>query len=195
LTNGVVPRTIEAMANAKSPSAYGALPARRRVFVDAYLETGGRGRWNGTAAARVAGYAKPAEEAHRLLRNAQIREAIEERLAEYRLRANEVLARIEEQALGSMADFVSLKKNDAGQVVGVTLDLRKARRLGKLHLVKKLKEGEHGLEVELYSSQAALELLARAHGLLKDKVQVDANVGGLGELVEAVERLGGGGQG
>jgi phage terminase small subunit len=54
--------------------AYESLPPKRRLFVDAYLRTG-----NGSQSAREAGYAKPGEEAHRLLKNAQVQAALRER--------------------------------------------------------------------------------------------------------------------
>jgi phage terminase small subunit len=54
-------------------AALDVLPERRRRFVLAYV---GEAAGNATQAARTAGYAKPAEEGCRLLKNAQIGEAL-----------------------------------------------------------------------------------------------------------------------
>lgn len=55
-------------------TALDALTPKRRAFVLAYV---GEEAGNGTGAARSAGYAKPGEEAHRLLKNAQVMLALE----------------------------------------------------------------------------------------------------------------------
>ncbi len=59
-------------ARARTPM----LPERRRWFVERYM---GEARGNATKAARLAGYKSPAVEGSRLLRNAEVREAIDER--------------------------------------------------------------------------------------------------------------------
>jgi phage terminase small subunit len=53
------------------------LTEKRRRFVEAYM---GQAKGNATEAARIAGYAKPTEEGYRLLRNAQVRAAIDVRV-------------------------------------------------------------------------------------------------------------------
>jgi phage terminase small subunit len=55
-------------------SAYDSLPPKRRLFVDAYLLDP-----NATKAAKVAGYSKPMQEGHRLLRIAEVQAALQER--------------------------------------------------------------------------------------------------------------------
>ena len=55
------------------------------------------------------------------------------------------------------------------KVMQVRGDLVKAERLGKMHLIRKLKQTERGVEFELYSSFDALVTLGRARGLLEVK--------------------------
>lgn len=49
------------------------------------------------------------------------------------------------------------------------LDLEKARQAGKLHLLRKLKWGQHGPEVELHPVQEALVTVLRKHGALVER--------------------------
>lgn len=145
-----------------------ALTGKRQAFVDAYLTS-----WNASEAARVAGYAAPRQEGHRLLTNADIREEIQRRVSERAMTADEVLIRLAEQARGSMADFVSFY--DGGRLP--ILDLEKARKAGKFGLVKKLKYTDQGgMEFELYDAQAALVQLGKVHKLFTDKQDVSAVV-------------------
>ena len=141
-----------------------ALTARRQAFVDEYLKC-----WNASEAARVAGYAAPGVEGHRLLKIAEISEEIQRRVTERAMSADEVLVRLAEQARGSMADFVEV-------VPGVNtpfLRLDKAHAAGKFGLVKKLKyTTDGGVEFELYDAQAALVQLGKVHKLFTDKQDV-----------------------
>lgn len=54
-----------------------ALSEKRRLFVEAYM---GEAKGNATEAARMAGYAHPGSQGHRLLKNAEIHAAIQERV-------------------------------------------------------------------------------------------------------------------
>ncbi len=81
--------------------------------------------------------------------------------------ATEVLARIAEQARGTMDDFL----DEAGDI-----DLKRARERGKLHLVKSRAVTKEGERIELYSAQSALELLAKHHGLLTDNIAISGDL-------------------
>jgi hypothetical protein len=83
-------------------SALTALLPKQRVFVEAYFACG----MNGTEAARRAKYKQPRVSAQDLLRHPGVRAAIEERLAEAAMSANEVLARMTQIARGDMSDFL-----------------------------------------------------------------------------------------
>lgn len=66
---------------AKRPKS---LTPKRQAFVDAYT---GPAQGNATEAARMAGYAKPGQEGHRLLKNAEVAAAVQKVALEQRSRA------------------------------------------------------------------------------------------------------------
>jgi phage terminase small subunit len=164
------------------------LSPRRQMFVEYYL---GECRFNGTAAARAAGYEGDdnvlAVTASRLLRNAKVRALIDSRISEAAMSANEVLSRLSEIARGRVTDFV----DDDGK-----FDLRAAKKLQKDGLLKKLKqkrtskkvdrftEGKEDyaetfetslvyeeVEFEIYSAHEALRDLGKYHKLFTEKYE------------------------
>lgn len=153
------------------------LRAQQRAFLEAYLQC-----WNASEAARRAGYSEKTagSQGHDLLKNPEIQAAIEARLAELRMGADEVLVRLAEQARSDMADFISIR---AGLPF---VDLEKAERAGKLRLLKKFRITGKGVEIELYDAQTALVQLGKATGALKDdSAKVDVYV----DLSDAKNRL------
>lgn len=146
-----------------------ALNARQQVFVDEYLAT-----FNATKAALAAGYSEKTAHSigHENLRKPEIAQAIKERLSATAMTADEVIMRLADMGRGDIDVFLS---DDGG------LDLDKARKAKKTHLVKKLttkrkvitkddSEIEETITtIELYDAQAALEKLARVHALFSDK--------------------------
>ena len=145
-----------------------ALTGKQQAFVTEYLRT-----WNASEAARIAGYAAPGQQGHRLLKNVEITEEIQRRVSERAMTADEVLIRLAEQARGSMDDFVSFREG----VKLPLLDLEKAHKAGKFGLVKKLKYNAEGtVEFELYDAQAALVQLGKVHKLFTDRQDVSAVV-------------------
>ena len=146
-------------ANASAPAL------RRQNFVEAYLRT-----WNASEAARQAGYlGDAAQNGWRLLQHPEIQGQIRERLAAMTLQADEVLARIADQARGDMGDFITI--GDDGQA---RLDLAKAERKGVTHLIKRLRQqASGGWDIELYDAQSALALLARHLQLFVDKSETE----------------------
>lgn len=148
------------------------LSPKQLSFVEHYLACG----FNASEAARRAGYsAKTAQEqGSRLLSNVIVKALVEKRLGEAAMTADEVLARLADQARGTIADF--MVRND--------LDLAAARENGKLHLIKKIKRTTRSddddnlyttLEIELYDAQAALVHIGRHHKLFTDRVIVEDN--------------------
>jgi phage terminase small subunit len=117
------------------------LAEKRKLFVEFYL---GEAHGNGTEAARLAGYEFPSEEAYRLLRNAQVRARIDERLAEVAMTANEVLAELSDIARAEWREFLIIKRNKDGDEVEVKMDLS--------------------------SKVKSLELIGKAHGQFTEKV-------------------------
>lgn len=138
------------------------LTAKERLFVLAYL---GEAKGNAAKAARIAGYKDTRVTPTRLLAKASIKAAIEENLDRAAVSANEVLAMLSEIATGGLTSF--LRINEGG---GWSVDLRKAKRAGRLGLLKKLKATEFGTEVEVYSRLDAIDRLARYHGLYDAKL-------------------------
>lgn len=132
------------------------LTDKRQRFIEEYPAC-----LNGAEAARRAGFAASGarQEAHRLLTNADIRAAIDAKLAESVMPPNEILARLTDQARTSIADFFAVKGR------GLTLDLKKAADLGVLHLIKKYSKTKQGTTVEFYDTQAALVQLGKHYGL------------------------------
>jgi len=132
--------------------------AKRRVFLDKFFECG----CNATEAARQAGYKKPNVQGPRLKKILQ--PEIDARLDEMGMPANEVLARLSEQARADLADYIT---------TGALLDWEKLKEHGKSRLIKKYRVtlnalGQMKTEIELYDAQRALELIGKAHGLFKD---------------------------
>lgn len=141
------------------------LTDKQRAFVEAYLTCG----FNATEAARRAGYSE--RTAHAIgwenLRKPEIAAAIQQGLSERTMPADEVLARLAEQARGTMDDFL----DDAGDI-----DLKRARDRGRLHLVKTRGVTKEGGRIELYSAQTALEILAKHHKLLTDNIAISGKI-------------------
>lgn len=130
---------------------------------------------NGTEAVIQAGYDVANRDtaaviAYENLRKPKIRAAIDQRLNEMAMPANEVLKRLGDFARASMADFLDFDE------VGIPfLDLKKAKDRGVLHLIKKLNYDKDGAlrSIELHDSRAATVDLGRVHGLFKDRVLLE----------------------
>lgn len=134
------------------------LTNKQRLFLEAYLTC-----WNATEAARQAGYANPNMAGPRLMVNDGIAAAIKERLAEKAMPADEVLARLTQQARGDIRDL--FKFDEAGEIAGLNLS-----RSAPLHLIKSITPTRYGTKIELHDAQAALVQLGRHHGLFVDKI-------------------------
>jgi phage terminase small subunit len=145
------------------------LSTKQRVFVEEYLIC-----WNATEAARRAGYKHPNVQGPRLLVNVSIQAAIQARVDEIAMSANEALLRLTEQARGDISDFIVISKEGQARI-----DLKKARAARKLHLVKKISETKHGLKIELYDAQAAIQLIGRHRGMFVDKTALTDPTGEL----------------
>ena len=136
------------------------LSNKRRVFVEEYIRCG----WNATEAARRAGYKQPLVQGPRLLGNVRVREAIQARLAEIKMGADEVLVRLAEQA---RAEYGAYLCKDG------TVDLERMLADGKAHLIKGTKWDRLGnLVVEFYDAHAALVDLGKHLGLFTERVDV-----------------------
>lgn len=153
------------------------LTYKQRLFVAAYL---GKANGNATEAARMAGYAWPDKQGAQALGKTRIRAAIDAKLAQAAMPADEVLARLSEHASSDMANFIEVAPDGT-----LAINLEKARKAKRTRVIKKVKvtkktfttdmgeSVEVRSELELYDAQAALEKLAKFHRLYEAKPKID----------------------
>ncbi len=151
------------------------LTGKQQAFIDAYFAL----RFNGTEAARQAGYSGDentlAATASRMLRNNKIRSAIDKRFKQTKMGPDEVLGRLSYIATGSMEDFVDPDS--------CTLDLAKAQKAKALGLIRKLKiktiinakDDTEIMEVEfeLHDPMRAMEMLGKHWRVFERAGEVD----------------------
>ena len=140
---------------------------RRRKFVEEYLRC-----WNGAEAARRAGYSSKRDKntAYSLLACEEIKAAIQERIAETAMSADEVLLRLAEQARSIQAEYL--------QPDG-TVDLETLLADGYGHLVKGTRWDRAGnLIVEFHDAQSALGLIGKHLRLFADQIEHSGPNGG-----------------
>lgn len=170
-------------------SVVSTLTGMQRRFLIEYLAAE---KPNATNAAEKAGYSTPNKSGPRLLKNPKIREAIDEFFYAQEMSAREVIARLSDQARGSLGDFLDIKDGR-----DPALSLAKAKRDGKLHLLKKYKQKRTSyvnkddeetvtewIEVELHDPQSALVHVGRYHGLFGVKGTEDDPVHNVGMTLD-----------
>lgn len=142
-----------------------ALTPKQQLFIDEYLKS-----FNATKAAKAAGYSEhtAAQIGAENLIKPSIKEAIDQRLNESAMSANEVLMRLAKQARGSMADYV--KVIDGANVP--MIDWGRAAKDGMLDNMSEIKIEEGKITFKLYDAQAALVHLGRYHGLFLNKTDI-----------------------
>src|SRR5262249_40099222 len=67
------------------------------------------------------------------------------------------------------------------------IDLIKAQKTGAIGLVKKIKQGEHGPELEMYSAYDALVQIAKIKGLFVERTEVTGKDGAPIAVVSAAD--------
>lgn len=149
---------------------------QQQLFVDWYLVT-----LNQTEAYRQAGYkgneAALAVGGSQLIRVPKVARAVEKGLRSYSMSAAEALARLTDIARGD----ISLAIDENGDI-----DPRRLKQAGKGHLIKKFRrktyttmdtDGNervvHETEIELHDPLDALRVIAKAHGLLVQKISIE----------------------
>ena len=132
-----------------------ALTPKERAFAEAYV---GEARCNATAAAEIAGY--KAEKRHslevtawRLVRKAEVRAYMDALLMARSATQAEVLAELTNVAMADFKHFLRIKYDKDGEIVEAKLDPK--------------------------AKVTALEILAKAHGMLTTKAEVSTT----GEVV------------
>jgi phage terminase small subunit len=169
-----------------------ALSKKKRAFVEYYLASPDvEKRWNATQAAIQAGYSEKTarQQGSRLLTNVDIQEAIEERLLELKMGADEVLTRLAEQGRGDMGQFIGLTESQLKEHPQSHL-IKKYEK----HIIITKKGDEHiRVKIELYDGQTALLNIGKQHGLFaqghKHEGKIDIDVDAKESLIEKLERL------
>jgi len=172
-----------------------ALRNKQKAFVEAYLRC-----FNATEAAKNAGYSEVSARsiACKLLTKDNIQALIQERLAEMKMSADEVLLLLADQARSSVQPFIKVTEQGF-----VYFDFSQPEAMKHLNLIKKIKskrtrriEGrgdmaeeweDEYVEVELYDSQAALKLIGSHHKLFTDEtppVNVHLTIEGLQTVLD-----------
>jgi phage terminase small subunit len=182
---------------------------KQRAFVEEYLSI-----WNATEAARRAGYKHAHVQGPRLLANVSIKAAVQTRLEEKAMGADEVLTRLAEQARADFKNYAKvverwtrwplpseeiiqdeerIEEVDGKQVRRIYYLVRKtvldldALTDDRARLIKEFTDSpKHGIQVKLLDSQAALFKIGQKHGLFTDRSELNVNlrVEGLTELLD-----------
>jgi phage terminase small subunit len=126
------------------PSAYDELTEKQRAFVDAYVQCR-----NKTKAALMAGYAEvgASVEGHRLLRNAKVWAAKEERMSGFAMGAEEAMQRMSEVASTRLNEYFTIQKVQGYEQERVTLKELVERKEGEIDFVREFINRE-GIESE-----------------------------------------------
>lgn len=162
------------------------LSNKQQAFVELYIT-----HWNASESARLAGYsAKTARSiGAENLTKPDVRAAIDARLAELKMSADEVLSRLSDHARGSIAPF--LRRDADGDMDGFDLSEEQPLHLIKKASVTRRRQTDRDTDavitietvtIELYDAQAALALMGKHHKLFTDRVELSGPSGGPIEL-------------
>jgi phage terminase small subunit len=135
------------------------LTPKQQLFITEYLQC-----WNGAEAARRAGYSKVTvrQRAFYLLRQPHIMTAIEQRLSEHIMSADEALARLAQLARTDLSSYLSVERDADGQE-RIHLDLARIKREEKGHLIRSVRvSGTNVIRLEFFNTQKILMLLAQS---------------------------------
>lgn len=156
---------------------------RQKVFINEYPNC-----FNQAEAARRAGYSEKTArmQGHRLFTDVYIKAAIDEKIAEMQMCADEALVRLADMARADMGDFMAIGS------IGFSLDLESARKAGITKLIRKVKQKTttfiakkesdedrevHEIEIELYDAQTAIDKILRVAGRYVDRTEVTGKDG------------------
>ena len=156
------------------------LTLRQKRFLKYYLQD----PTNASEAARKAGYSPKgaAQTAAQLLSHPKIlphlQEAIERNEHNARLSEDDIFQQIEGLVETNMFDFLSVEN---GRCVTIKDLSEIPYEYGQF--IKKIKETSHGIELEFYSKERALDLLTKIKGMQQVKIGLDE------DAHKAVKRL------
>ena len=163
------------------------LTPKERLFVHYFL---GEANHNASEAARLAGYLRPGQYGHELLKKPEIRAAVDAKIETVGMTAKEVLTRLAAMATADPMEFFVVNGFGVPRI-----DLRKAQRTGRTFLIRSLEcRADGSVKLTLHNSQDALDKLAKILGMYQAETAVKAaepvNPLVAAVLLEAAERLG-----
>lgn len=148
------------------------LTLKQRRFVDEYLRNGGNGVRAALAAYDTEDYGTANSIARDNLQKPVIRAAIDAAMEAESMGAKEVVWRLAAHARADLAEYVTLDAE--GQP---SFDIEGMKKAGLGHLLKEVKVSPGGaVTFKLHDAQAALDKLARVHGLYQDKLEVSGGI-------------------
>ena len=137
---------------------------RQRLFVEYYL---GESAGSAADAARRAGYRWPEKLGPRLVKQSEVRAAIDARVETAAMAANEVLARVADVASSDLLNFIDVDSNG-----GCKVNMKLVKRLGLGHVIKRLRIHKDGTQdIELEPKLPALLKLGEHYNLWKGEGQ------------------------
>lgn len=153
---------------------------KQQAFINHYLI-----HLNATEAARRAKYGGSDETLRAIgyenLTKPHIRAEIQRRMKALHMQADEVLMRLADEAGGDIGDCIDFDEEGRW-----TLNLVRAKELGKTRLIKKLSYNQYGPVIELHDAQAAKIAIGKHLGLFAERLIIE---GGLSaEFVNQVIR-------
>ncbi len=162
------------------------LSKKQRIFIDEYLKC-----WNATRAAIKAGYSEHSARTIGCenLTKPNISEEIQRRLDESAMSADEVIQAVGEIGRADISDFIEIDEK-TGRIKNI--DFSKAKKAGKLHLIKSITPTANGLKVELHDRMRALELMGKRYKLFTDRVEHTGEDGAPITVVEVIKADGSG---
>lgn len=175
---------------------------RYPLFASAYVDNG----FNGTKAAITAGYAEKTaySQASRLLKNVEVQALISVYMAERVMSKDETAYRLSEHARADMRDMIGLTMDEiknhpkAWLIKELSFDVVIPKPTRPSSVQDDENEETESLpesfvyvdRIKLHDAQAALNTIARHHGLLKDGVTINVNMDLVSQLVSALEAAG-----
>ena len=145
----------------ESDALWDGLSDGEKAFVTAYL---GRARFNASEAARQAGYAWPEKQSWQLRHRTDVAQVIEAELKRRAMGQGEILETLSQIARRPGAAWFKVSSRGA-----VTVNMKAAQEAGLLDLAEGFDYNKQGkLIVKMPSRMEALNLLAKAQGMLKE---------------------------
>jgi phage terminase large subunit len=142
------------------------LTTKEMVFVENFLTT-----WSPFKAASAASYKQPEKQAYQIMQRPLVKAAIQVRLNELAMGANEVIARLNQQAVVNKSDFYKFKLDENGNPIYTDINWEEFQKRG--YLIKRLFFDRNGIPtIEFHDNLKALELLGKYQGLEDTKKDI-----------------------